>query len=231
MKRKKERPMTFYRFFFTIRTKRLAGYTVLALISIFFLFAFELQAKDIAFVWNASPDSVSGYKLYYKMGEEPSPPYDGMGISQGDSPILVGDVTSFTVTDLADDQTYQFSLTAYNEYGESGYSAVVTISPETPNSKSVNFVWNPNSDPVTGYKLYYKTGENPEDPFNGTGLAEGDSPIVLENVTSFTINGLNTSAIYQFTLTAYNANGESGFSEIVTIGPTPIPIILNIIKR
>lgn len=222
--------MTFPKYPFPRTRKRISGFVALSILSLL-VFSANLQAKDITFIWSANPEPVSGYKLYYKTGEDTAPPYNGTGINQGASPILVGDGTSFTVTDLADDQTYQFSLTAYNEYGESGYSTVVTISPGTASVRSVNFTWNPNADPVTGYKLYYKTGDNPADPFNGTGLVEGDSPIVVENVTNFTLNGLSTETTYQFALTAYNANGESGFSDIVTIRPTPIPVILNIIKQ
>jgi len=141
------------------------------------------QARDVSFVWEPNQESISGYKLYYKTGDSSAEPFDGTGIVEGASPIVVGDVTSFTVTDLADDQTYQFALTAFNEFGESGYSTVVTISPGEPTLRSVDFTWNPNPDPVTGYKLYYKTGDTPDAPFTGTGLEQGDSPIVRSHLS------------------------------------------------
>jgi Fibronectin type III domain len=66
-------------------------------------------------------DVVSGYLLYY--GEVSGPPYEGEGVNEGQSPIDVGDVTTFTVTGLDDTRSYFFAVTAYNEEGlESDYS-------------------------------------------------------------------------------------------------------------
>jgi Fibronectin type III domain. len=91
-------------------------------------------------------------------------------------------------------------------------------------AKDYTFSWDANSEPVSGYRLYYKKGGtdiSPSAPFNGIG-AQYPSPIAIgKDVTSFTITGLDESATYHFALTAYNDNGESGYTQVVTMAPTP----------
>jgi hypothetical protein len=210
------------------RNKRHHG----SLISIFLvtcsllLLASSVYARDVSFAWTPNQDPVTGYKLYYKTGSNPADPFVGTGINQGASPITIGNTSTFTVTGLSDNETYQFALTAYNASGESGYSEIVTISPLA--AKNVSFAWTPNTTPVTGYKLYYKRGGAAEPPFDGQGLIEGNSPILIGNVAATTVTGLDPDQTYHFALTAYTASGESGYSQIVTISGAPIPIILNI---
>jgi len=187
-----------------------------------------LLAKDVSFQWTPNQEPVSGYKLYYQTGDEATEPFNGAGVAEGDSPIILGDVSSFIVTGLSDQQTYHFALTAFNEHGESDLSPVVTIGPGPVNTKDVSFSWRPNEDSVTGYKLYYKIGGNIDLPFDGTGLNEGPSPILVSTGSSFTVSGLSPDTTYHFALTAYNDYGESEFSEIVTISSEPVPIIINI---
>ncbi len=74
---------------------------------------------------------LAGYKLYYKTGETSAAPYDGTGLTEGDSPILLDKVTTFTVTGLSDTETYHFVLTAYDDNEESGYSVLVTVTPDS----------------------------------------------------------------------------------------------------
>ena len=91
------------------------------------------------------------------------------------------------------------------------------------NGPSVTLGWSANSEPgLAGYKIYYKT-ESKTPPYDGKGLTEGDSPIVLPlekldnpNNPEFTFHGLNKDKRYFFTITAYDAKGrESRFSEVI----------------
>ena len=104
----------------------------LALVTLFIL-SLPIQSfgKDVSFQWTANPEPFTGYKLYYKTGDSNTPPYDGTGLTQGDAPILIGKVTTYTVTGLSDTETYHFALTAYDSSGESGYSSVVAVTPES----------------------------------------------------------------------------------------------------
>ena len=82
------------------------------------------SALDVTLAWD--PDQIAdGYKVHYKSGSS-GPPYDGTGAAEGDSPIDVGWVSESTLRALSDDEDYYFVITAYNEYGESGYSNEVT---------------------------------------------------------------------------------------------------------
>jgi hypothetical protein len=73
-------------------------------------------AADVTLAWDANTESdLAGYKLYY-------------GTSPGvyGTPITLGKVTTYALTNLPDG-TYYIAVTAYNTGGlESGYSNVVT---------------------------------------------------------------------------------------------------------
>jgi len=84
---------------------------------------------DVTLTWNTSA-SATGYKIYYDANYLASgPPYNGTGAYEGPSPIDVGPATRFTIHDLPDGG-YRFALTAYNAYGESGFSPDVVHLPQ-----------------------------------------------------------------------------------------------------
>jgi VCBS repeat-containing protein len=87
-------------------------------------------------------------------------------------------------------------------------------------SRDVTFTWNANEESVDGYKLYYKAGSSGP-PYNGTGAAEGGSPINTGNVTSYTLHGLSDTQTYYFVLTAYLGAEESGYSNELVLSPAP----------
>ncbi|WP_458776036.1 PKD domain-containing protein [Desulforhopalus sp. 52FAK] len=181
-------------------------------------------AKDYSFSWSANVEPVEGYKLYYKKGGSAGPPFDGADAADGVSPIDLGKVTSFTITGLEDNSTYHFALTAYNGSEESDFTDVITVVPDTPDppvviGASYPFSWSANTEPVEGYKLYYKKGGSAGPPFDGADAAEGASPIDLGKVTSFTITGLEDNTTYHFALTAYNGSEESDFTDVITVFP------------
>ena len=97
---------------------------------LFLLFSFgQVEAKSYTFTWSPNPEPVSGYKLYYKINGTAGATFNGTGAEQGDSPVDVGNVTTYTLTFPDDNVAYHFGLTAYDETEESGYSDVVTINP------------------------------------------------------------------------------------------------------
>ncbi len=78
----------------------------------------------------------------------------------------------------------------------------------------VTLAWD--TDPtVDGYHLYYKAGSSGP-PYNGTGAAEGDSPVDVGWVSEFTLRALSEDEDYYFAVTAYTQDGESGYSNEVT---------------
>jgi len=114
--------------FFHIRLPDLMKLAILSLLAL--LVPSQSYGMDFSFEWTANPEPLTGYKLYYKIGEDSAPPYEGTGLNEGASPILIGKVATYTVTGLSPDKTYHFALKAYNEEGDSGYSTIVTVSPD-----------------------------------------------------------------------------------------------------
>ncbi|MCB2217363.1 MAG: fibronectin type III domain-containing protein [Desulfobulbaceae bacterium] len=99
-----------------------------------YLFPFLSFASDLTLTWTQSPEPLTGYKLYYDIGDVPSPPYDGVGINEGNSPIFIDKVTEYTITGLIPGESYHFVLTAYNQFGETNFTNVVSITPEAESS-------------------------------------------------------------------------------------------------
>ncbi len=112
-----------------------------------FVFPTNSQALDVTLSWNAS-NGADGYHIYYKPFDSPAgPPYGGKGALEGDSPVDAGASTQFTLHDLPGNG-YRFCLTAYNNYGESGFSQeMILYPPEYPLSVSYdgNGTVSPNS--------------------------------------------------------------------------------------
>ena len=90
-------------------------------------------------------------------------------------------------------------------------------------SADLTLAWDCNSENnLEGYKIYYLTA-SPDGWADGTGLAQGASPItvpldVLETAAtpSFQLSGLAAGESYHFSVTAYNESGtESDFSNLV----------------
>jgi len=87
------------------------------------------------------------------------------------------------------------------------------------NAMDVTLRWDSVST-ADGYKLYYGTSSG--SPYVGVAGAEGVSPVDVGKVTTFTLSGLPLE-VYFFVVTAYNAAGESGFSnEVYTDHPAVI---------
>ncbi len=84
-------------------------------------------AKKVTLSWDASPSEVTGYKVYYDTQSDTA--FEGIDAIEGDSPIDVGNVLTYTVTGLYDDEDYYFAVTAYDASGnESTYSNIVASS-------------------------------------------------------------------------------------------------------
>ncbi len=101
--------------------------------------------------------------------------------------------------------------------------ALVSLTAQQATAKDYTFSWSANPPPVTGYRFYYKKEGLAGAPFYGTDASEGSSPIDIGNQTTFTISGLDESAIYHFALKAYSSDMESDFTETITVTPGDSP--------
>jgi VCBS repeat-containing protein len=97
-----------------------------------------------------------------------------------------------------------------------------TLLASTVQARDVVFSWTANSEPVDGYRLYYKTGTSGA-PYDGTGALEGNSPVDTGNVTRFTLHGLSDTQTYYFVVTAVSGAQESNYSTELTVTPLATP--------
>ena len=86
--------------------------------------------------------------------------------------------------------------------------------------------WTPHNDPdIAHFNVYYDTDGQP--PYEGTGLAEGVSPVNAGNGLSFAFSGLDSSSSYTIAVTAVDSAGsESEYSLPYTVfalsAPNPV---------
>ncbi|WP_282937480.1 bacterial Ig-like domain-containing protein [Paenibacillus sp. RC67] len=136
--------------------------------------------------------------------------------------------TSYTSTGLTNGTTYYYKVTAGNANGESGYSNVVNVTPQAvvqppqvpaaPTSLSASsgdaqaaLTWKTVTD-ATYYNVYRGASEN------------GTFAKIASNMqtTSYTSTGLTNGTTYYYKVTAGNANGESGYSNVVKVTPQAV---------
>jgi hypothetical protein len=88
--------------------------------------------------------------------------------------------------------------------------------------REVTLYWEPSPSPdVIGYKVYYQQG-TPQLPLRGTEADQGISPIDAENSLMASVSGLEETAVYYFSVTAYDShNNESTYSNIVSTAWMP----------
>ncbi len=119
--------------------------------------------------------------------------------------------------------TFTFIICALTLYPQpSVYAADVTLA------------WTSNTEgDLDGYYIYYKTG-TPGEPYNGTGVEEGSSPIKItieESLANsatpeYTLHGLSDTETSYLVLTAYDTEGnESLFSNEVSYQPSTAPTL------
>lgn len=97
---------------------------VMLIVSVIFLMSNVAQAGSATLAWNANSDvDLDGYKIYYGTSARTnSCPTGGYASS-----VDVGNVTSYTLSNLIDGQTYYFSITAHDNYNnESCFSSEVS---------------------------------------------------------------------------------------------------------
>ena len=118
--------------------------------------------------------------------------------------------------------TFTFIICALTLYPQpSVYAADVTLA------------WTSNIEgDLAGYYIYYKTGTSGE-PYNGTGVVEGNSPIMIplgafadRANPEYTLHNLSDTETSYLVLTAYDSEGNaSGFSNEVFYQPSTAPTL------
>ncbi len=150
------------------------------------------------------------------------------------------DVTTFSNTNLQAGTTYFYRVRAYNNAGNSAYSneaSATTLqpAPAVPNAPTnlkatsplqgqIVLNWEDNATNETGFKIERSTT-------TGSGFAEIAQ--VTANTTTYTDNNLTLGATFFYRVRAYNAAGNSAYSNeasvvVTALNQTDISNLLNI---
>jgi hypothetical protein len=136
-------------------------------------------------------------------------------------------VTNFANTGLVPNTVYSYRVLAYNSGGESNYSntAEAKTLPNLPMSPSsltatavsanqIKLAWADNAGNELGFKIERKNG--------ATGIYKQIATVGI-NVKSYSNTGLSPNTNYFFRVRAYNAGGDSDYSNEANARTLPLP--------
>lgn len=154
-----------------------------------------------------------------------------IGNSASSNPFLVLDtlsanITSFTDMTLADTTTYTFRVKSFNNYLESDYSNLASVtsilaSVSAPSNLEANLhttlvnrvvlSWSDNSPNELGFYIERKTGDSASvEPYSILDTLSANS-------ISFTDSNLNDTTTYTYRVQAFNSFFQSGYSNLASI--------------
>ena len=181
------------------------------------LTATAVSTNQIDLSWTDNAYDETGYKVEYSIDQVL---WTGAG-------SLPANITAYQLTGLAAGTTYYFRVYAYNEYGNSNRSEIVsatTISnsagtPAAPTALTVtvisdnqiNLFWTDNADNETGYQLEYSTDD----------IEWFLKAFIGADSETFNCIGLYSGTTYYFRVCAFNDYGHSGYSNIVSATTSP----------
>jgi parallel beta-helix repeat protein len=193
------------------------------------LTASNITGTEVDLTWNPNPEpDIMGYRILVNdTGASSSGPYHLLN-------SVAGTVTGHTVSNLVEETTYYFVVTALDNTYESPLSNVCTVTtldesaPEPPvglmatavSNSEIDLTWNASTAlDIAGYYIFMnESGGGPSGNFvllNSTG----------GSTTSFTATGLAEEVTYYFKLTAFDeVPNNSSFSNVTsatTLDATP----------
>ena len=183
---------------------------------VIFIYSINTYSAQVTLIWDPnSENDLAGYTLYY-----------GIATASYDNSIDIGNVTNYTATNLTENETYFFAVTAYDtSLNESDYSIEVdytvpnttpptdTTPPSVPDSltataisdSQINITWNASTDDVAvaGYKIFRDSIE-----------------IAVTSNTSYQDNGLTPSTSYSYSVSAFDAEGNESIKSLESSATT-----------
>ena len=177
------------------------------------LAASPVSSTHISLTWADNDATEQGFKIER---------CTGAGCTDFAQIATVGaNVTNYSNTGLTAFTSYSYRVRAYNAAGDSGYSntasAVTQAAPALPaaptslvatavSRSQINLTWTDNATNEDGFKIERCKGST------CTNFAQ--IATVGANVTSYSNTGLSSNTSYRYRVRAYNATGNSGYSNI-----------------
>ena len=179
------------------------------------LVATAISSSQINLSWMDNSGDETGFKVERCSGG------DCLNFTQ--IATVGANVTSYSNTGLTASTGYSYQVRAYNTAGNSDYSnqasATTQAAPAVPAAPSmlvatavsksqIDLTWTDNANNETGFKIERCKGSTCT---NFTQIAT-----VGANVTKFSNTGLTANTAYRYRVRAYNAAGNSGYSNTAT---------------
>jgi fibronectin type 3 domain-containing protein len=126
-------------------------------------------------------------------------------------------VTTYSDAGLAAGATYHYRVRAYNGTGNSAYSNIATattppaggipsapsnLTATSPTKKKIHLSWSDTANNESGYKIERSTD----------GVNYSQITTVSANIVTYSNSGLTSGTTYHYRVRAYNANGDSPYS-------------------
>lgn len=170
----------------------------------------------ISLTWNDNADDETGFLLQRKAE-------DGSFRTLAE---LEADTEEYDDEDVDAGVTYTYRVRAFNDEGYSDWSNTDSARlsggvPEAPEDleaevlspSSVELTWTDNSDNEEGFSIERRA--------SGGSWREIDT--VDEDEESYTVTGLEPGTLYYFRVRAYNEDGESDYSNVVSVTTADVP--------
>ncbi|MBN1877401.1 MAG: fibronectin type III domain-containing protein [Anaerolineae bacterium] len=175
----------------------------------------------ITLTWTDNSDNEDGFKI------ERSPDGSSDWTQVG---TVAADMTTYADTGLPCETPYDYRVVAYNTDGTSAYSNVAhgtttacpLSAPAAPSDLTVlltaqtaiTLTWTDNSDNEEGFKIE-------RSPDGGSDWTQVGT--VITDVTTYTDTGLTCETPYYYRVLAYNAAGDSAYSNVVNTTTATCP--------
>lgn len=183
----------------------------------------EMTKNSVKISWTDNSDNETGFKIERKTG---SGSFTQVGTTSANT-------VTYSNTGLSTSTTYTYRVRAYNGSGDSAFSSEISVVPtEAPlaptnlivtstSGGAVTLAWTDNAGNETGFKIERKTGTGDYTEVGTVGA----------NVKTYTNSGLASNTIYLYRVRAYNAAGNSAYSNETSTILAPVLVNLTIGKR
>jgi len=172
------------------------------------LTAVAVSSAEVNIIWTDNSDNEVGFKLQRSL--------NGVD-SWGTIYTAQAGETSYADTGLSENTTYYYRIFAYNDVGNSNYSNTASVTtilniPEAPlylgantfSSTEITLSWTDASSNETGFKIERSTNQ----------VIWTQIATVSANETTYLDTGLTPQTTYYYRIRAYNAAGNSSYSNV-----------------